>query len=142
MSKISKATNDEKERRIFTVQGWIVDGVQDYMIKRQIMGWGLSGRQADRYIKLAYERWKPIEEISIEERRAAKIADLKQLRRSLQEKFKGTPEGIRAIMNIEKQIIRLEDITPARRLQLSGDSENPLKIETTIEAIEIVRIEK
>lgn len=139
---MSKATNDEKERRIFQVQGWIVDGVQDYMIKKQIMGWGLSGRQADRYLKDAYNRWKPIEEISVEERRAAKIADLKQLRRGLQERFKGTPEGIRAIMQVEKQIIRLEDLEPAKRLQLSGDAENPLKLDTNIQAIEIVRIEK
>ena len=138
-----RANTVEKEKRIFTIQGWIIDGVQDYLIFKQAKAhWNIADRQIKRYIKEAYDRWKPEAEISIEERRHAKIAELKQLKRGLKEKYKGTPDGIRAIMSVEKEIIRLENITPARKVEISGDPDKPLNVTTTIEAIEIVRISK
>ena len=130
---MSKASNIEVEKRIFTIQGWIIDGVQDYLIiKQATTQWNISPRQAKRYLKNAYENWKTDESLTVEDKRAAKIAELKQLKRSLQEQYKGTPGGISAIMNIEKEIIKLEGILPPKRLQLSGDSDNPLELNQVV----------
>lgn len=127
--KAKGSTTIQTEQRIFTVMGWIIDGVQDYLIFRQARtNWGISDRQTRRYIAEAYKRWKTDEEISIEEKRHAKIAELKQLKRSMREQFLGTPEGIRAIMSVEKEIIRLENITPPRRVEVSGNPDKPLVV--------------
>lgn len=124
-----RANPVEKEKRIFTIQGWIIDGVQDYLIFKQAKtNWGIADRQIKRYIKEAYDRWKPDESISIEEKRHAKIAELKQLKRGMDEKYKSTPLGIRAIMAVEKEIIRLENIAPPRRVEVSGNPEKPLVV--------------
>ena len=104
-----KCTALEKEKRIFTIQGWIIDGVQDYLILKQAKTqWGIGLRQARNYLKTAYENWKQDKDVSFELKKEAKIAELKQIKRSLKEKYKGTPDGIRAIMAVEKEIIRLE----------------------------------
>ena len=106
---MAKSTALEVEKRIFTVQGWILDGVQDYLILKQSKTqWGISLSQAKRYLKKAYVNWKRDEDVNIDLKKEAKIAELKQIRRSLKEKYKGTPAGIRAIMSVEKEIIRLE----------------------------------
>lgn len=130
---MNKATSIEADTRIFTIQGWIIDGVQDYLIiKQSVKQWSISPRQAKRYLKKAYENWKRDEGLSVEDKRAAKIAELKQTKRSLQDKFKGTPQGINAIMNVEEKIIRLEGILPPKRVQLSTDAENPLEINQVV----------
>lgn len=130
---MKKASNIEVEKRIFTIQGWIIDGVQDYLIiKQATTQWNISPRQAKRYLKNAYENWKADESLTVEDKRAAKIAELKQLKRSLQEQYKGTPGGISAIMNIEKEVIKLEGILPPKRVQLSGDVDNPLEINQVV----------
>lgn len=106
---MAKCTGLELEKRIFTIQGWIIDGVQDYLILKQAKTqWGISLRQARRYLKTAYENWKRDEDVNIDLKKEAKIAELKQIKRSLKEKYKGTPAGIRAVMSVEKEIIRLE----------------------------------
>lgn len=117
----------EKEKRILTVQGWIIDGVQeDFMRKQMRTQWGISTRQAKRYIKDAYEAWKQDVDVDVETRRQAKIAELQQLKRSLKQDFKGTPAGIRAIMMVEKQIIRLEPYS-VKRIDLTSGGD-PLQM--------------
>jgi hypothetical protein len=106
---MAKCTALEKEKRIFTIQGWIIDGVQDYLILKQAKTqWGIGLRQARNYLKAAYENWKQDEDVTIDLKREAKIAELKQIKRSLKEEHKGTPAGIRAIMAVEKEIIKIE----------------------------------
>ena len=112
MARISKL---EKEKRIFKVQSWIIEGVPEELIRKQIKTeWTLSLRQAKRYIKDATESWKRDEDIDMDIRRQAKIAELQQVKRSLKAEYKGTPAGIRAIMTVEKQIIRLEPYSVQR----------------------------
>jgi hypothetical protein len=119
--KNKRATAIEKEKRIFTMQGWIIDSVQDYLILKQaVTQWNISRRQAMNYLKKAYENWRLDEELSVEDKRMAKIAELKQLRRNMNEKYKGTPEGISAIMKVEREIIRLEGIEPPKRVEING----------------------
>lgn len=110
-----------KEKRILTVQKWILDGVQDDLMRKQIKTqWGIGTRQAKNYIRWAYEAWKRDTDIDMETRREAKIADLLEIKRSLKETYKGTPAGIRALMAVEKQIIRLEPYSVKRVDVTSG----------------------
>ncbi|TXK78703.1 hypothetical protein [Mesonia sp. K4-1] len=120
MSK--RVSKEEKDKRVLTVQGWIIDGVQEDLMRRQIISeWGLSSKQAKRYIQAAFNNWKADEEINIELRRQAKIAELKQDLRSLKGEFKGTPQGLNAKARIQKMIIRLENIEPAKKHQVDAN---------------------
>lgn len=130
MSK-GRASGVEKEKRIFTIQGWIIDGVQDYLIKKQVLNWGISKRQAARYIAEAYDRWKKDKTIDIENRRDARIAELQQDIRGMDEKFKKTPIGLRTILAYKKELSKLEDLYPDRRIKLSGDPDNPVTVNST-----------
>lgn len=119
MSKKDRATKIEIEKRIFIVQGWIIEGVQDRLIVKNVVErWNLDIRQAQRYVKQAYESWKKIEGVNLDMKREMKIADLKQLKRSLKDNFKGTPSGIAAIMAVEKEIIKLEGIELPKTVKL------------------------
>lgn len=120
MPKANKVTSAEKERRILIVQGWIIDSAQDNFMLRQMMNeWNISLRQARRYLKDAYSRWLPMEQLTIEEQRAAKIAELQQLKRTLKPEFTGTPQGINAIHSIDRTIIKLKAIQPPKRMDLN-----------------------
>lgn len=122
-----RASKTELASRIFTIMGWIVDGVQSALIVRQIVtaGW-CDKRQAERLLKLARHQWASVEEGNIEQKRKLKVIELQQTKRSLKEEYKGTPAGIRAIMAVEKEIIRLENLAPAIKVNLSGKNGEPL----------------
>lgn len=124
-----KASKVEYERRVFTIQGWIIDGVQDYLILKQVMNWGLSLRQARRYIAEAYDRWKKEATINIDTRRDARIAELQQDIRGMDEKFRKTPLGLRTILAYKKELSKLEDLYPARKIAVSGDPDKPLIVQ-------------
>ena len=131
--KKERATNEEIDRRIFTMQGWIIDGVQEFLIKKQaVTQWGVSFKTAKRYMKKAFDGIKPELERTIEEKRAGKIAELEQRKRTMDVKFKNTPLGIRALNDIDKMIIKLEQMEPPRRVQLQGDSDNPLEVNQVV----------
>ena len=130
MSK-QKASQLEKEKRIYTIQGWIIDGVQDYLILKQVQNWDISIRQARRYIAEAYERWKKDASIDIERRRDARIAELQQDIRGMDEKFRKTPLGLRTMLAYKKELSKLENLYPAKRLIHSNDPDNPLPETTT-----------
>lgn len=128
MSTKVKCTKLEKEKRIFMVQGWIIEGIQDRLIVKNIIEqWGLDVRQAQRYVRDAYESWKKIEGVNIDMKREMKIAELKQTKRSLKAEFKGTPAGISAIMAVEKEIIKLEGLELPKQIQ----------VQTNIPALEL-----
>ena len=117
--EIIRATKIEKEKRLFIVQGWIIEGVQDRLIVKNVVDrWGLDIRQAQRYVKDAYENWKKIEGVNIDMKRELKIAQLKQLIRTLKDEYKGTPAGIQAIMAVEDKIIKLEGIELPKTIKL------------------------
>lgn len=119
MSKKDRCTKVEKENRLFIVQGWIIEGIQDRLIVKKIIEmWQLDVRQAQRYVRDAYESWKKIEGVNLDMKREMKIAELKQLRRSLKDNYKGTPSGIAAIMAVEKEIIKLEGIELPKTVKL------------------------
>lgn len=128
---MSKASLLEKEKRIYTIQGWIIDGVQDYLILKQVQNWGVGIRQARRYVAEAYKRWKSDESISIEQRRSARIAELQQDIRGMDEKFRKTPLGLRTMLAFKKELSKLEDLYPARKFLHGSDPDNPLPENST-----------
>lgn len=131
MSKQRKRVgNVEKEKRVFTIQGWIIDGVPEYLIKKQVYNWGLSGRQVQRYMKEAYDRWKKDQEIDVKSRRDSRIAELQNDIRNMDEKFKKTPAGLRIMLSYKKELSKLEDLYPAKQIRLSGDADNPVRVKS------------
>ncbi|WP_445454094.1 hypothetical protein [Flavobacterium sp. 25HG05S-40] len=125
---IARSTKIEKEKRIFIIQGWIIEGVQDRLIvKNAAERWDIDIRQAQRYVREAYESWKKIEGINIDMKRDMKIAQMKQLVRTLKDEYKGTPAGIQAIMAVEKEIIKLEGLELPKDINLSMDKVTAVK---------------
>ena len=115
------------------VQGWIIEGVQSALIIRQILnsGWCQSQRQAERYLKAARDMWTDIPEAALEQKRKIKVAELQHIKRSLQDKYKGTPAGIRALMSVDKEIIMLEGLRKPTKLELTGKDGQPIQTENT-----------
>jgi hypothetical protein len=127
----NRATKNEKEKRTFIVQGWIIEGIQDNLIVKNIIEkWDLDVRQAQRYVKEAYESWKKIEGVKIEMKREMKIAKLQQMVRTLKDEYKGTPAGIQAIMAVEKEIIKLEGLEIPKQINVQN-SVKPLELIVT-----------
>lgn len=120
MSKEQRCTQIEKEKRIFMVQSWMLEGVQDRLIIKQATNlWDVSIRQAERYVKEAYENWKKIEGVNIDMKREMAIARLKQKSRSLKSEFKGTPAGLAIEIAIEKEINKLEGLEPDKNININ-----------------------
>lgn len=118
MSRVTKLT---KEKRVLTVQHWILDGVQEDLMRKQMRTeWGISTRQAKRYIKDARMAWLVDSETDMETRRQNKIAQLEHRIRSLKSEYKGTPAGLRAQAALEKLIIMLEPYSVRRVDVTSG----------------------
>lgn len=128
MAKQNRATQIEKEKRIFQIQAWIIEGVQDRLIvKNAITSFGIDARQAQRYVKEAYTSWKKIEGVNIEMKRDMKIAQLEQIKRSLKDQYKGTPAGISAVMAVEKELIKLQGLEPTKTIDLNVSNINAIE---------------
>jgi hypothetical protein len=122
-----KSTKLETEKRVFTIQGWIINGVQDYLILKNIeQEWGVGRRQAKNLLQKAYSIWHEDQEATVEQKRALRIAELKQNIRSMKDQYKGTPQGMTAVNQIQKEINKLEGIYPVHRVMIQGDKDNPI----------------
>ncbi len=127
MAKV-KTNKTEYLQRIFTVQGWIIEGVQSSLIVRQILSnqWCQSQRHAERMLQQARDLWTDIPEAEIEQKRKLKIAQLEQYKRSLKDIYKGTPAGIRALVAVDKEIIMLQGLRKPSKVEVSGADGLPL----------------
>jgi len=122
-------TKKEKEKRIFTIQGWIISGVPDYLILKNIeQQYHVSRRQSKYDLQRAYSLWTDNQEATIEQKRALKIAKLKQDICSMGAEFKTTPQGMAVLLNYEKEINKLEALYPATKVILQGDKDHPIVI--------------
>ena len=122
----------EYDKRIRIVQEWIIEDWHTGDIILQIVQkWKLSERQAKRYIAKARAKWADSEDEKIDRLRKLKIESLKKLKRSLKDVHKGTPHGIRAVLMVEKEIIKLENLAPAQKVEVTGKNGQPIKSETT-----------
>lgn len=133
----TRSTKLETEKRVFTIQGWIINGVPDYLILKNIQtqfkngsGYFLGLRQAKNLLQKAYSIWQENEEATVEQKRALRIAELKQDIRSMKDSYKGTPQGMSVINSIKKEISKLEALYPSRTMILKGDKDNPISIIT------------
>ncbi|MES2004329.1 MAG: hypothetical protein V4450_07395 [Bacteroidota bacterium] len=119
----------EYEKRIRVVQEWIIEEWPYTDIISQINSkWGIEERQAKRYVAEARKRWVGEENQILDHKRRLKVETLKKLKRSLQEKFKGTPAGIRAVMAVEKEIILLEGIRKPTKVSLTDSEGNDVPL--------------
>ncbi len=125
----------ETEKRVFTIQGWIINGVPDYLILKKIEQQFknkdeefIKRRQAKVLLQKAYKIWHEEQEATIEQKRALKISKLKQDARSMGAEFKNTPQGMAVLLNYEKEINKLEALYPTTKIIIQGDKDNPLVI--------------
>jgi len=130
-----RSSNLETEKRVFTIQGWIINGVPDYLILKNIEqqfknknGIFLSRSQSKKLLQKAYKIWHEEQEATVEQKRSLKIAELKQDVRSMGSEFKNTPQGMAVLLNYKKEINKLEAIYPVTKIMIQGDKENPLVI--------------
>lgn len=120
-----KSDNIELENRIRQVQEWIIDDYTAGDIEKQcVLKWEVSDRQARRYIAEARDRWLEDDKELIDNKRRLKVQTLKKLKRSILDRFKGTPHGIMAILRVESKIIELEGIKPATKLEIDHKNTN------------------
>jgi hypothetical protein len=131
----SRSSKLETEKRVFTIQGWIINGVPDYLILKNIEqqfvnkdGEYIKRRQSKVLLQKAYKIWHEEQEATVEQKRSLKIAELKQDVRSMDAKFKNTPQGMAVLLNYKKEINKLEAIYPVTKIMIQGDKENPLVI--------------
>lgn len=125
----SRSTKLETEKRVFTIQGWIIKGIQDYLIlKNAEQEWKISRRQAKNLLQKAYKIWHEDQEATIEQKRSLRVAELKQDIRDMKIEFRGTPRGMAVVNSIKKEINKLEGIYPIHRVVLQGDSDKPIVV--------------
>jgi len=122
-----RATKIETDKRVFTIQGWLLSGVPDYLILKNIeQQYGVCRRQSKNLLQKAYNIWFKDQVASKEEKLALRIDELKQDIRNMKEEFKGTPRGMQVIHQIKKEINKLEGLYPARINIHKGDPESPI----------------
>ena len=124
-----RSSNLETEKRVFTIQEWIINGVPDYLILKSIeQQYGVRRRQSKNLLNKAYTAWSKDQEASIDQLRDLKIAKLKQNMLSMGSKYKNTPQGMAVLLNYEKEINKLQALYPATKVILQGDQDHPIVI--------------
>ena len=130
--KKARADAIEYEQRLIAVQVWVIEGYSASIILKQIMdkGWSLSTRHAQRMLAAARKKWVQDEDDDIKQQRQLKVQQLQHLKRTLGDKYKGTPEGIKAVVAVEKEIIKLMGIAAPVKLEHTGKDGEPIQMET------------
>lgn len=109
--------------QVLTIQNWMVSGMPDFeMVQQAMVQWGINCATAREYLRQAYRNWQTDHQIELETRRNAKIAELQQLKYSMKAEYAGTPNGIRAVLAIEKEIMRLSGLE-IHRVDLTTNGE-------------------
>lgn len=102
----------EYEKRLMSIQGWMIDGNPSAMIIQNIMlkGWVKSERNAYMYYKAALERWIKYENDTREDKRKMRVQELKNQIRGMSHQYRGTPAGMRAVAKLYGIINKLEGL--------------------------------
>lgn len=104
-----KSTKIETDKRTRGVQEWMMQGHSSSDIVRQcIAQWGITGRQAYKYIRKAYDAFREQAERDIEARRQYHIHSRLKLFRDLQDKKSSKPAG--TALAILQDIAKLEGL--------------------------------
>lgn len=131
-----KADKIEYEKRVRIVQEWILEDWPSCDIVAQILQkkWVTTDRQAKTYLAVARSRWVGEEEVIVANKRRIKIQSLRKLKRSLNDRYKGTPAGIHVVLEVEKEIIKLEGLPLPKKVELTGANGKPIETKTTIKS--------
>ena len=115
-NNIDKAKLDIKIRAI---QEWILEDWPDCDIILQIQNkWDVNESLAIEYLSNAKDKWINQPSVLQDDKRKIRIESLKRLKRSLKIEYKGTPEGIKTILQIEREIIQLEHTTKQKHTKV------------------------
>jgi len=135
----SRVDSVEKAKRLRIIQEWLIDDWSVSDVKAEIIRrWELSDPQARKYIYEARDTFNKKEDVPIENKRIRKIETLKKLKRSLKAEYAGTPKGINAILNVEKEIIRLEGLEPTKKVDITTGGKEITPSERIIETTLII----
>ncbi len=105
----NRVSKIEKDRRIRAVLSWILgDALTHEIIDQCKLEFNVEERMARYYIKEARKRVYAIEEKNIEQEIELAVAQRQKLLRQLDKKYKGTPEGLRAQLNVHDSISKLK----------------------------------
>lgn len=128
MPKENKSSKVEYEKRIRTIQEWIINSYSYVdILKQSVQTWGVSERQAKNYIKVANENFKAANSQKIEDLVIIAIERRKKLARELKDAYKGSPSGILAQLAIEKDIGKLQGLYVSKH-ELSGPNGKELEL--------------
>ncbi|WP_034671145.1 hypothetical protein [Epilithonimonas caeni] len=132
MSRTPRTTAVEKQKRLAEIKKWLIDEVPSSTISERIeKKYGLSKRQGDRYVAEASKYWLNQVDEDFTVKLNKRIDSLKNDIQNLSAKEKKSAKGIRTILAIKKEISRLEGLYPVKKVQHSGDKDNPVVVNST-----------
>lgn len=129
MNKV-KSDKIELEKRIRNVQEWILqDNVTNDIITQCVSTWGVTTRQAYRYLWAANKFFEEKNKLSIERKRAYYMARKKKLLREMTPGEKKTAAGVAAINRVLDSMAKMDGIT-MDTFKVIGDPLLPLRTVT------------
>ncbi len=131
-----KTDQIEYQKRLFSVQGWIIQGVPAALIiKKVIQNQWCNQRNAKHLLKKARAEWAKIPASDLNEKRMIKLIQLEQMKLDLKTEYKGTPAGLQALIAIEKEIIKLEGLNEISAISIHNNILNQQNYKVTVEVV-------
>lgn len=123
---IRRSDKLELQKRIRVVQDYILqDHLTIDIINQCIHQWGVTERQAYRYLWAAKLFFIEKEKETVEKKRAVYLARKKKLLRDMDPQEKKTAAGVTAVNRVLDSMAKMEGIT-TDTLKLVGDPDNPI----------------
>lgn len=131
-----KTDQIEYQKRLFSVQGWIIQGIPAALIiKKVIQNQWCNERNAKHLLKKARAEWAKIPASDLNEKRMIKLIQLEQMKLDLKTEYKGTPAGLQALIAIEKEIIKLEGLNEVSAISIHNNILNQQNHKVTVEVV-------
>lgn len=121
----------EKDKRIRIVQEWMLqDHITTDIVNKCVITWQIGERQAMRYISDAGNGFGKITEKKLEKRLNYHIQRRNKLLRDIDPKEKKTPAGIKAQLDVLKDIADLEKLYTLK-IEVAGKGGKAIQTEST-----------
>lgn len=101
------------------------DNTTQDIITQAVSNWGVSSRQAYRYLWAANRFFEEKDKLKLEYKKAYYIARKKKLLRDMDPKEKKTAAGVAAVNRVLDSMAKLEGVS-VDTLKVIGDPNNPL----------------
>lgn len=122
----TKTDKVELEKRIRSVQEWILqDTASNDIITQCVRIWGVSKRQAQRYIWAANLFFQEKTQLSVDRKVAVYVARKKKLLRDMDPVLRKTPAGVMAANKVIDSMAKLEGIS-MKTVKHIGDPDKPV----------------